>query len=83
MTSSESTYCRDASPLTPKAADTVAPLRLVCYHSLTVIPSLALGVVEVSEHIPAEQLETFMQRMLKSRISRRVLAEQHIALTEA
>lgn len=51
--------------------------------SLTVIPSLALGMIEVSEHMPPDQLENFMQRMLKSRISRRVLAEQHIALTEA
>lgn len=51
--------------------------------SETVIPSLALGIVEVSEHIPPAQLEIFMQKMLKSRISRRVLAEQHIALSEA
>jgi hypothetical protein len=65
------------------SAHPVAPLSSLCCQSLTVIPSLALGVVEVSEHIPAEQLESFMQRMLKSRISRRVLAEQHIALTEA
>lgn len=37
----------------------------------------------MSDHLPPGQLEAFMQRMLKSRISRRVLAEQHIALSEA
>ncbi len=50
---------------------------------LTIIPSLTIGIVESSHHLPAQQLDGFMERMLRSRISRRVLAEQHIALSEA
>ncbi|KAI8346441.1 pyruvate dehydrogenase kinase [Mortierella sp. GBAus27b] len=48
---------------------------------LVVIPQLALGIMESSKHIPAEQVDRFMNKMLRSRISRRVLAEQHISLT--
>jgi len=50
---------------------------------LTIIPSLTIGIVESSHHLPAELLDGFMMRMLRSRISRRVLAEQHISLSEA
>ncbi|KAF9988659.1 hypothetical protein BGZ75_008900 [Mortierella antarctica] len=48
---------------------------------LVVIPQLALGIMECSKHIPAQQVDQFMNKMLRSRISRRVLAEQHISLT--
>ncbi|KAF9905218.1 hypothetical protein EC991_001921 [Linnemannia zychae] len=48
---------------------------------LVVIPQLALGIMECSKHIPAAQVDQFMSKMLRSRISRRVLAEQHITLT--
>ncbi|KAF9977131.1 hypothetical protein BGZ73_006898 [Actinomortierella ambigua] len=48
---------------------------------LVVIPQLALGIMECSKHIPPEQIDQFMNKMLRSRISRRVLAEQHISLT--
>ncbi|KAF9100801.1 hypothetical protein BGX29_006249 [Mortierella sp. GBA35] len=48
---------------------------------LVVIPQLALGIMECSKHIPAAQVDQFMNKMLRSRISRRVLAEQHITLT--
>ncbi|KAF6767128.1 Histidine kinase-like ATPase, ATP-binding domain protein [Kalmanozyma brasiliensis GHG001] len=50
---------------------------------LTIIPSLTIGIVESSHHLQPQQLDKFMERMLRSRISRRVLAEQHIALSEA
>ncbi|KAE8212978.1 hypothetical protein CF327_g3452 [Tilletia walkeri] len=50
---------------------------------LTVIPSLALGMVESSHLLAPAQLDGFMERMLRSRISRRVLAEQHIALSDS
>lgn len=50
---------------------------------LTIIPSLTIGIVESSNHLPSEQLDGFMERMLRSRISRRVLAEQHISLSDA
>jgi pyruvate dehydrogenase kinase 2/3/4 len=52
-------------------------------NSATVIPNLFLGLSLASLNMPPEQLDSFMQRMLSSRISRRVLAEHHIALTEA
>ncbi|KAF8655283.1 hypothetical protein AX16_003182 [Volvariella volvacea WC 439] len=48
----------------------------------TVIPSLSLGLSLASPFLPPDQLDSFMRRMLVSRISRRVLAEHHIALTE-
>lgn len=60
-----------------------ALLRSLLQDHLTVIPSLTIGIVESSDHLSAVQLDDFMQRMLRSRISRRVLAEQHIALSEA
>ncbi|KAG0346768.1 hypothetical protein BG004_000875 [Podila humilis] len=48
---------------------------------LVVIPQLAMGIMECSKHLPPEQVDKFMSKMLRSRISRRVLAEQHISLT--
>ncbi|KAF9431780.1 hypothetical protein BGZ76_011712 [Entomortierella beljakovae] len=48
---------------------------------LVVIPQLALGIMESSKHIPTNEEDRFMNKMLRSRISRRVLAEQHISLT--
>lgn len=50
--------------------------------SAVVIPNLSLGLSLSSPHLPPEQLDSFMRRMLVSRISRRVLAEHHIALSE-
>ncbi|CAG8517949.1 762_t:CDS:2 [Ambispora leptoticha] len=49
---------------------------------LVVIPQLAMGMNECSDHIPEKQINLFMNKMLLSRLSRRVLAEQQIALTE-
>ncbi|KZV76305.1 alpha-ketoacid dehydrogenase kinase N-terminal domain-containing protein [Peniophora sp. CONT] len=48
-----------------------------------VIPSLSLGLSLSSPHLPPDQLDAFMRRMLVSRMSRRVLAHHHIALTDA
>ncbi|KLO14956.1 alpha-ketoacid dehydrogenase kinase [Schizopora paradoxa] len=48
----------------------------------SVIPALSLGFTFSSPYMPSDQLDSFMSRMLVSRISRRVLAEHHIALTE-
>ena len=50
---------------------------------LSVIPRLAMGVLECRELMPAEDMDKFMNTILRSRISRRVIAEQHLALTEA
>ncbi|KAK4704776.1 hypothetical protein P7C70_g1428, partial [Phenoliferia sp. Uapishka_3] len=48
----------------------------------SIIPELAIGIAESSPlHLPPPALDTFMTRMLRSRISRRVITEQHIALT--
>ncbi|KAI1079309.1 alpha-ketoacid dehydrogenase kinase [Whalleya microplaca] len=49
---------------------------------LTVIPKLAMGILECSGLMPADELDRFMNTILRSRISRRVIAEQHLALTE-
>lgn len=49
-----------------------------------VVPRLALGVTECASHYDgSHNLDRFVNRMLRSRISRRVLAEQHLALTHA
>lgn len=48
----------------------------------TVIPRLAIGVLEVRGLMKPEETDNFMNTMLRSRISRRVIAEQHLALTE-
>ncbi|QDS68758.1 hypothetical protein FKW77_004891 [Venturia effusa] len=49
---------------------------------LTVIPELAKGALEVQDRMEAEELDNFMDIMLRSRISRRVIAEQHMSLTD-
>ncbi|KAJ7590981.1 alpha-ketoacid dehydrogenase kinase [Mycena floridula] len=54
---------------------------ILAEHS-TVIPQLSLGLSLSSPYLPPEKLDSFMHRMLVSRISRRVLAEHHIALSE-
>ncbi|KAI0677540.1 alpha-ketoacid dehydrogenase kinase [Trametes maxima] len=48
----------------------------------SVIPNLSLGLSLSSPYLLPDRLDTFMRRMLVSRISRRVLAEHHIALTK-
>lgn len=50
--------------------------------SSPVIPNITLGLSLASPHLPSDKLDSFMRRMLVSRISRRVLAEHHISLTE-
>ncbi|KAI1813564.1 branched-chain alpha-ketoacid dehydrogenase kinase [Poronia punctata] len=49
---------------------------------LTVIPKLAMGILECNDLMPGAELDRFMNTILRSRISRRVIAEQHLALTE-
>jgi pyruvate dehydrogenase kinase 2/3/4 len=49
---------------------------------LSVIPRLAMGVIEIQNAISGEECDLFMTTLLRSRISRRVIAEQHLALTE-
>ncbi|PNS16480.1 hypothetical protein CAC42_214 [Sphaceloma murrayae] len=54
-----------------------------CLHEhLSVIPSLAMGVLEIQSAVPSEVCDQLMRTMLRSRISRRVIAEQHLALTD-
>lgn len=48
----------------------------------TVIPNLSLGLSLSSRFLSPDRLDSFMRRMLVSRISRRVLAEHHISLTK-
>ncbi|KAF7730148.1 hypothetical protein EC973_002756 [Apophysomyces ossiformis] len=50
-----------------------------------VVPRMALGVSECASFYDKDRhdLDRFVNRMFRSRISRRVLAEQHLALTEA
>lgn len=45
---------------------------------------LMMGALEVSiaESLPQEQLDSFMSSMLRSRISRRLIVEEHLSLSE-
>lgn len=51
---------------------------------LAVIPQLVMGAIESSMAgtLDSERLDDFMSSILRSRISRRVIAEQHLALTK-
>ncbi|KAK3685844.1 branched-chain alpha-ketoacid dehydrogenase kinase [Podospora appendiculata] len=49
---------------------------------LTVIPKLAMGILECTDLMDATALDKFMNTILRARISRRVIAEQHLALTD-
>ncbi|KAE8150177.1 branched-chain alpha-ketoacid dehydrogenase [Aspergillus avenaceus] len=57
-------------------------LRRTLKEHLVVIPRLAMGVLECRDLLPPEILDHFMNTLLRARISRRVIAEQHLALTE-
>ncbi|KAL1956845.1 hypothetical protein VTO42DRAFT_6795 [Malbranchea cinnamomea] len=57
-------------------------LRRTLKEHLTVIPNLAMGVIECQDLVKPEEMDRFMNTMLRARISRRVIAEQHLALTE-
>ncbi|KAH7105664.1 branched-chain alpha-ketoacid dehydrogenase [Auriculariales sp. MPI-PUGE-AT-0066] len=48
-----------------------------------IIPNLFLGLSLASPYMEPESLDSFMRRMLVSRISRRVLVQHHIALSDA
>ncbi|RKP34707.1 branched-chain alpha-ketoacid dehydrogenase [Dimargaris cristalligena] len=48
---------------------------------LVIIPKLAVGINECVDHMSPAAIDRFMNVVLRSRISRRTLAEQHIALT--
>ncbi|KAI9744188.1 MAG: hypothetical protein M1818_002340 [Claussenomyces sp. TS43310] len=48
---------------------------------LTVIPKLAMGILECRDLMNSMDMDKFMNTTLRSRISRRVIAEQHLSLT--
>lgn len=49
---------------------------------LTVIPRLVMGVLQCQDFMSADEMDAFANRALRARISRRVIAEQHLALTD-
>ncbi|KAL3462576.1 branched-chain alpha-ketoacid dehydrogenase kinase [Aspergillus heterothallicus] len=57
-------------------------LRKTLQEHLVVIPRLAMGVLECRNLLPPDTMDHFMNTLLRARISRRVIAEQHLALTE-
>ncbi|KAL2010555.1 hypothetical protein VTN00DRAFT_6362 [Thermoascus crustaceus] len=59
-----------------------AILRETLKEHLTVIPNLAMGVLECQDLVDPDEMDRFMNTLLRARISRRVIAEQHLALTE-
>ncbi|TFY70880.1 hypothetical protein EVG20_g2112 [Dentipellis fragilis] len=58
-------------------------LRSIVNDHAVVIPSLSLGLSLSSPYLQPDQLDSFVRRMLVSRISRRVLAEHHLALSDS
>jgi pyruvate dehydrogenase kinase 2/3/4 len=59
------------------------PIILMQGYSAVVIPNLSLGLSLSSPYLSPDHLDSFMRRMLVSRISRRVLTEHHLALSNA
>lgn len=57
-------------------------IRRTLREHLPVIPKLAMGVLECGDLMRSEDLDRFMNTILRSRISRRVIAEQHLSLTD-
>nr|POE65666.1 [pyruvate dehydrogenase (acetyl-transferring)] kinase 2, mitochondrial [Quercus suber] len=49
---------------------------------LSVIPRLVMGILEIQDSISSDECDRFVSNLLRSRISRRVIAEQHLALTD-
>ncbi|KAL9054051.1 MAG: hypothetical protein Q9162_004380 [Coniocarpon cinnabarinum] len=49
---------------------------------LTIIPRLVMGVLETQHLMDADKMDNLINILLRSRISRRVILEQHLALTE-
>ena len=49
---------------------------------LSVIPNMVMGVLQCQDLVPVDVMDNFVHGMLRARISRRVIAEQHLALTE-
>ncbi|KAI7634210.1 pyruvate dehydrogenase kinase [Hortaea werneckii] len=41
-----------------------------------------MGILEIQDYVSGDECDRFMTTLLRSRISRRVIAEQHLALTE-
>ncbi|KAK9768826.1 putative [Pyruvate dehydrogenase (acetyl-transferring)] kinase 2, mitochondrial [Basidiobolus ranarum] len=58
-------------------------LKSLMEEHLYVIPNLAIFCSESSHYLVRQQLDQFMNEILRSRISRRVLAEQHMAISDA
>lgn len=60
-------------------------LRTLLHDHLSMIPKLVMGAIQCSlaENVDPVKLDTFMSTMLCSRISRRVIAEQHLALSSS
>ncbi|KXN73972.1 alpha-ketoacid dehydrogenase kinase [Conidiobolus coronatus NRRL 28638] len=48
----------------------------------SVIPELSLGMAESARYLKKRDIDEFMKKCIFSRISRRVLVEQHVALTD-
>lgn len=57
-------------------------LNHVLNEHLPVIPELAMGVLEIQDFIGSDACDRFMTGLLRSRISRRLIAQQHLSLTE-
>ncbi|KAI7855125.1 branched-chain alpha-ketoacid dehydrogenase [Circinella umbellata] len=49
---------------------------------MVAIPNLVLGISECEQLIDSDRIDRFMHATLRSRVSRRVLAEQHLALSQ-
>ncbi|RKF57116.1 kinase 2, mitochondrial [Erysiphe neolycopersici] len=50
---------------------------------LTTIPKLTMGILECRDLMNPEDLDKFMNTVLRSRISRRVIAQHHLALSHS
>ncbi|KAK9478556.1 branched-chain alpha-ketoacid dehydrogenase [Lipomyces japonicus] len=49
----------------------------------SIVPQLVMGVIECAESIESTRLDRFLDSILRGRISRRVITEQHLTMTDA
>jgi pyruvate dehydrogenase kinase 2/3/4 len=57
-------------------------LKQVLRDNLSVVPRSVIGILESQGKMGVQEADDFLTLLLKTRISRRVIAEQHLALTE-
>lgn len=57
-------------------------LKQMLRDNLSIVPRTVMGILETQGKMDTERTDNFLTLLMKTRISRRVIAEQHLSLTE-